>query len=125
MLPPRLEQDIATLRGAGWTLDVSEEPAFVSVVVHAVPTGPGFTPPTTDVLLRIPRAYPDAAPDMFWTAEDVRLVSGVPPKGAEALESYLGRRWRRFSWHRQRPWKPGADWLGSHLEFARQRLCMP
>ena len=123
MPTPRLASDLERLTSAGWTLTVlCEEAGFTNVVIRGVETGVLYRPATTDILLRVPALYPDAAPDMFWTEPSVVLASGSMPKRAESLETICGRQWRRFSWHRSGRWDPNADWIGSHLEFVRQRF---
>jgi hypothetical protein len=58
---------------------------------------------------------------MFYTDPAVLLVNNCPPQAAEAIETYVGRQWRRFSWH-HRPWNQITDNLTSYLEFVRERL---
>ncbi len=123
MLPPRLEADLSALSAGGWMFSLYEESGFISVILNNMPTTPLFyNQPTTDILVRVPRMYPEAGPDMFWTEPDLLLVDGRIPANADVLEHYCGRQWRRFSWHRQAAWNPAMDWLGTHVELVRQRL---
>jgi hypothetical protein len=58
---------------------------------------------------------------MFWT--DVGLVrpDGSAPQGAEVIETYLDRQWRRFSWHRQGVWNSAGNPLLDHYAFMEAR----
>lgn len=80
---------------------------------------------TSDVLLHTTTQYPMSAMDMFWVDVDLTLASGAIPAGSESIETYFGRQWRRYSWHRNAPWRPGRDNLVSHFEFAVARLQRP
>ncbi len=119
-LPPRLDRELAELR-AGYTLDVVEEADSILAIFRGFPLGDGYNKPDSDLLLQVPRSYPDAGPDMFWLDLDVTLANGAIPQSAEATSTFRGGTWRRFSWHRAR-WDPAIDNLHGHLEFIRRRL---
>lgn len=79
-----------------------------------------YAPRSTTVLLKLPAGYPNAAPDMFWTKPDVKLLSGAWPEacahhevpgsgpGAEIYENVA---WQRWSRHFQGSWKVGIHGL--------------
>lgn len=119
-IPPKLEREIAELK-TDHQLEVHDDGDWISLVFMTFDLGTGFNQATSNLLLRVPRSYPDAGPDMFWVDPSVTLASGQVPQSAEALENYLGRTWRRFSWHRSR-WNPLVDNIHGHLEFIRRRL---
>ncbi len=119
-IPPRLETEIHELKSA-FELEVAEEPEMINLVLKRFTLTEGFSVAATDLLLRIPRIYPEAGPDMFWTDTEVKFADGTVPKNADSVEIYLGRSWRRFSWHRA-PWNPTIDRLLLHLEFINERL---
>ena len=125
MLPPQLEKEIELLRER-YTVDVTEEESIIDVVIHNFETSDLYKNPKTNILLRIPRAYPDAGLDMFWTDEDLILKDGGIPNGANVVEQYLGKKWRRFSWHPQpgnpSRWNPNVDNLISYLQFVSKRF---
>jgi hypothetical protein len=100
---------------------VVEEGDWINVVFRGFPLGDGFNVPTSDLLVRVQRSYPDAGPDMFWVEVPVVLANNQVPQSADSIESYVGRPWRRFSWHRQ-VWNASIDNLPGHLEFIRRRL---
>src|SRR5947209_2730416 len=117
-LPPRLEQELNELR-AHHQIQVIEEAEIINVILLDFAVGPGYCRSHSDLLLRIPRSYPDAGPDMFWMGLEVLLENGQVPQAADSRERYVERDWRRFSWHRppSTPWNPNVDNLHSHLEF--------
>ena len=47
---------------------------------------------------------------------------GSVPAGADSIETYLGRQWRRFSWHRNGIWNPSGNCLLDHFEFMQDRF---
>jgi hypothetical protein len=118
-LPPRLDKELAELQET--EVLVTEEPDVINVAIRNFAVGAGFNQTTTELLLRIPRSYPDAGPDMFWTSRDLLLSNGGVPQAAESMETYIGKEWRRFSWHKA-AWNPRIDNLHGYLEFIRKRL---
>ena len=119
-LPPRLAKELEDLRG-DYTIEVIEDPDLINLLFKGFGLGEGFSVSSCDLLIRVPRSYPDAGPDMFWTNPEVTLTNGQPPQSAEQFEDYVGRRWRRFSWHRQ-TWNPQIDDMVAYIEFVRRRL---
>lgn len=119
-IPPRLATEIEELRKV-FTIEVSEDADYVVMVLKNFPVGEVFNMAETDLLLKIPKAYPDAWPDMFWTHPDVKCSDGRTPQAAENVEEVIGRQWRRFSWHRP-AWNPTIDDMHSHIEFIKARL---
>lgn len=82
-------------------------------------------PGCVDVLLRIPEAYPHAAPDMFWIHPFVVLASSnARPGNADQFETYHGKSWQRFSWHIVgNKWRPIADTIPhTFIPFIDRRL---
>src|SRR6266568_1208027 len=134
MLSPQLEADLRDLR-QHYAIEVVEESAVINLVVRGFATSGHYNRRTTNLLLRIPRSYPDSGLDMFWTDPELLLKEGSIPNGAQAIERYPaldsigefnGKQWRRFSWHPQTAsptrWNPNVDNLLSYLEFVRKRL---
>jgi hypothetical protein len=119
-IPPRLESEINELRQT-LTIEVSEDADYVFTVFKDFPLGAVFNMPNSDLLLKVPKTYPEAGPDMFWTHPDVTFSDGRIPEAAQNFEDVLGQKWRRFSWHRT-SWNPTVDNMHSHLEFIRARL---
>jgi len=95
------------------------------VVLSAVALPPAaFLVASTDALFILDYQYPLSALDMFWTSPDVLCLDGTPPQGAEWIETYLDRQWRRFSWHRQGVWRPAGNPLLDHFALMEERFAM-
>ena len=100
------------------------EAGFNCVVIKDYPLPPGYNRKATDLLIRLPAGYPDAAPDMFWCDPPVRLAStGGYPVAADQMEPHGKRSWQRFSRHLQpTSWRPGSDNLNSYLSLVARAL---
>lgn len=71
----------------------------------------------SDVLMVTDHQYPMSSMDMFWMEERITLANGSIPSHSSTVETYAGRRWRRWSWHRNGLWTPGVDDLRAHWAF--------
>lgn len=122
MLPAQLIDEVKALCEGGLTAILTEADgmANVEIVKYTVSSG-HYNKETIDLLLRLPFSYPNGKPDMFWVDENFVLKDGKVPKAAEVIETWLGKRRRRFSWHLS-SWNPGADNLLTYLEFINNRL---
>jgi hypothetical protein len=90
----------------------------IFIVFRRVPFPPGlFGVDKSDVLFITDRQYPYSALDMFWTDVSVVRANGTIPQGADCIETYLDRQWRRFSWHRNGVWNPAGNGLLDHYAF--------
>src|SRR5438552_3643115 len=49
----------------------------------------------SDVLYLTDHQYPLSAMDMFWVEPALVRHDGSVPQGAESIETYIGRQWRR------------------------------
>jgi Prokaryotic E2 family E len=122
VIPPRLVDDAESLRQTHYSLDLKPESSRVYAEFHGFRLPKNrFNKGRTELLVVVPLPYPDAKIDMFYTEPDLSLINGGVPKGAEVIESHLGRNWRRFSWHTN-SWNPAVDDLASHVSFIEQRL---
>ena len=120
MLPPRLALELEEL-DPSLGPEVTEEGGFVNLVFLNFATSSHYNSATTTVLVRVPLPYPDAGLDMFWTDPALLLSDGSIPKSADPTETYIGRQWRRFSWHHN-GWNPAIHNLTSYIEFIRRRF---
>lgn len=118
-IPPRLEVELTALRKE-FQIEVSEDNEFIYLIFKDFPLGNNFNIQTTDLLLKVPKTYPDAGPDMFWVKPNVTFPDGRFPQAADSFENALGSQWQRFSWHR--PWNPTIDNMHGHIEFIKARL---
>ena len=112
-------------RATGLDVEVVPEGAQIFIVVKQLHLPSGvFKVDRTDTLFMTDQQYRYSAMDMFWTEVDVTLSDGSVPANADSIESYIGRRWRRFSWHRNGVWNPNRNGLLDHYEFMQARLAM-
>lgn len=123
MIPVELQNHVDTLSKMGYVLEFREQTPQILILFHSFPLPNGIYNKThTELLVFTTAEYPNAGFDMFWTDQDLTLVNGSVPRGAEAIESYVGKAWRRFSWHLNRPWNPSLDSLLSHVSMIEERL---
>lgn len=101
--------------------EVGTQRVFVLLSKVPLPSGV-FRVDQTDVLFIGDRLYPLSAMDMFWTGVEVVRPDGSAPQSAESIENYVGRPWRRFSWHRNGIWNPGGNPLLDHFALMEDRL---
>lgn len=123
MLPP---EDQQFLEGKGYVWTTYPEAGWLCVVIKDYRLPQGYVPQTTDLMLRLPPGFPDAAPDMWWCDPRVVLArTSAPITGAEASETHLGRSWQRFSRHFQPgEWRPGKSGVQSFMALIRKVLVM-
>lgn len=88
----------------------------LGVIVWRAPL-PVHSADQSDVLILVDQQYPVSALDMFYLQPEISLRGGSVPGYSSSLESHVGRRWRRWSWHRNGVWTPGVDGLLSHWAF--------
>lgn len=103
----------------GLQIELGEDGAGrIFIVIRQVPFPLGlFGVDKSDVLFITDRQYPYSALDMFWTEPPVVRANGTVPQGADSIETYLDRQWRRFSWHRNGLWNPAGNGLLDHFAF--------
>ena len=121
MLPPQLVQEVEELRQEGHEINLVEADGWANVIFRHFPLPPAYNKASTELLLKFPESYPNGRPDMFWTEPDLTRKDGRTPQSAEAIETALGKQWRRFSWHPSN-WNPGRDNLRTYLEFVNTGL---
>jgi hypothetical protein len=94
--------------------------SFLVIPDSALPAG--FQPARVRLLIKLPPAFPDAAPDMFWVDPVVRAPNGSLPRGT-SMERLLDTDWQRFSWHLAAgAWTPGVSTLRDYLRCIRARF---
>jgi len=116
-----LAEDFQAITAGGLNGEVGEAEGWLYVLIREYLLPSGYNRQTTELLLKLPLSYPNGRPDMFWTPPDLLLADGRVPTSADSIESFLGRQWRRFSWHPQ-SWSPGRDSLKTYLEFVNLGL---
>lgn len=107
----------------GLTIEIVDGGAQIFIVLHTVPLPVNaYKVAVTDVLFIADQQYPLSAMDMFWTELDVLRPDGSVPAGAESIEAFGDRQWRRFSWHRNGVWRTTGNCLLDHFEFMQARF---
>lgn len=119
-LPP---SDIEYLNERGIAYEVVAESGMTCIVIRDWALPGGFDRNASDLLLRLVAGYPDVHPDMWWFSPAVHLIDGSELPATNVVESYLGRRWQRWSRHfGPAQWQSGVDGLESYLALIRQHL---
>jgi hypothetical protein len=116
-----LLREVEGLREAGHKVEITEADGVVNLIFDEFPLPPYYNKQCTVLLLRLPISYPNGNPDMFWMDVDLACSDGKIPTKADQIETYLGKQWRRFSWHPQ-GWNPGTGNLCMYLEFVNSGL---
>jgi hypothetical protein len=94
--------------------------SFLVISGYNLPAG--FEPGTVDLLIKLPPAFPDAQPDMFWVHPAVKTANGSLPR-ATSIESLIDKQWQRFSWHLGAgTWKPGMSTLRDFMRCVSARF---
>jgi hypothetical protein len=75
-----------------------------------------------DILILLPPAYPDCAPDMFYLTPWVRLAhSQRYPNAADQPHPFAGKTWQRWSRHNN-TWRAGVDGIWTMLRRIERAL---
>lgn len=75
-----------------------------------------FDAANADVLILLPAAYPDCAPDMFYALPWLRLAGSQRfPNAADVAHEFGGQSWQRWSRHNTE-WRPGIDGIWTMLK---------
>ena len=125
MIPEDLRRDAETLTERNFAFEFVDEGQHIYIRFSNFPLPSGvYNMEMTDLLIFTTPHYPSAGFDMFWTDQGLTLKDGSVPKQAETMETYLGRNWRRFSYHpnQDAPWNPAVDNVGRYVEYVQQRL---
>ena len=120
---PLPQSDIAYLTERGVAHKIATESGMTCVVMPQWPLPSGLDRDAVDLLVRLSAGYPDIPPDMWWFSPPVHLANGEALPATNVVETYLGRRWQRWSRHfRNGQWQSGVDGLESFLALIRQDL---
>ena len=94
------------LENTGIKAEIVEEQNRIFVILTKVPLPAGCANVAcTDVLFITDTQYPLSAMDMFYTEVEVVRANGTPFENSESIEEYCGRKWRRFSYHKNQIYK--------------------
>src|SRR5947209_4992521 len=120
MIPEELLADLKTLHERGLLCEITEDGQRIFLIFRDYPLPLGvYNVPKTDLLIFTTPHYPNAGFDMFWVSPELRLQNGGVPKSADSIETYIGKTWRRFSYHpyNVRPWSPSEDSVISFVAY--------
>ncbi len=95
--PSRIDRELNQLRANGVKVTLIVDPA-PAVIFHDVPTRLGCSPPTSDVLVKVPGGYPATFLDNAFLPDGSSLQGRVPG-GVQHTETFGGRVWRQISIH--------------------------
>lgn len=110
-------------RGFAWKLQPDPNGAACVIVQAFDVTGGGFSPATTELMIRIPAQYPMTPLDMWYCDPPIRVAAtGQYAAASEVMEEHLGRKWQRFSRHLNGGWRPGVDSLRSFFALIQREL---
>jgi hypothetical protein len=121
MIPEILTRELEALRERGYFVEALEAEGYIQVLFHGYKLPAAYTKTSTELLVKLPMSYPNGRPDMFWTDVDLGLNGKDMPNQSNVIETILGKKWRRFSWHPQN-WNPGRDNLTTYLEFVNSGI---
>ena len=113
----QIDEVFATYRG-----EVRGAGQNVELILHDVALPAGYSAGKVNILIKIPPAFPDARPDMFWVTPSLALANGGQPQ-ATSLEDIAGTPWQRYSWHLQpSAWHAGTSRLRDFVRAVLSRL---
>lgn len=103
---------------------VQPHASMICVILPGWKVPDGYKQSETDLLLRLSPGYPDVPPDMWWCNPGLVLLNGTAPEATQAVESYFGRSWQRWSRHFPQPnhWNSVTDGLESYLARVRAEM---
>ena len=118
---PEEDEEYLRQKGYAWELIPVGSEGFL-VLKNVAVSADVYDRSTTDVMIRIPAQYNNAALDMFYCEPPLKLKSGGYPDRADHFEDHIARHWQRFSRHFPVPWRPGVDGLPTLLTFVQREL---
>ena len=116
-------KDQTYLSDHGYEFEVVMEGGATGIILTALALPEGkFDHETADVLILLPRGYPDCSPDMFYVSPKLTLAgTGQVPKACKKEHHFAGRVWQRWSRHNN-AWRPGVDGLQTMVARVRTAL---
>lgn len=118
---PAADRDYLTSKGIAF--QEIEENGKKAVILKERPLPNGrFDAAKADVLILLPKGYPDVAPDMFYLTPWVKLAASnkYPNKADQAL-NFAGQKWQRWSRH-NKEWRPGVDGIWTMIKRVEDAL---
>ena len=122
MVPQELIED---LNAIGYPYDLIDDGQRIFIIFKEYPLPPGiYNVEKTELMIYTTPYYPSSGFDMFWVEVQLTLKNGTIPKAGDAIEDYVGKKWRRFSYHpyQGKPWDPSNDSVITYVEYINKRL---
>ncbi len=115
--------DLEYLTSKGIAFQEVEQNGKKGVILKERPLPNGrFDAAKADILILLPKGYPDVAPDMFYLTPWVKLVpSNTYPKKADQALDFAGQKWQRWSRH-NKEWRPGVDGIWTMIKRVEDAL---
>lgn len=121
VLPP---EDREYLQEQGIAFEELADGLSKAVVLKGWSLPARFDAGAADILILLPPAYPDCAPDMFYLMPWVRLASSQRyPNAADQPHAFAGKTWQRWSRHNN-AWRPGIDGIWTMVRRIERALEM-
>jgi Prokaryotic E2 family E len=115
--------DVEAVRARGLKASAHISGQEIHLIIRDYPLPAGFDHEKTVLLLRLPRQWPDGAPDMFWTDPHVKIAaSGAWPIASAHLMVIDSRTWQRWSRHYRDRWRAGVDRLENLLLIVNREI---
>jgi hypothetical protein len=114
------ESDREFLDSKAYTYEV-QRAGDIYVLIRDFVLPEAYAPRTCTLMLKLPAGYPNANPDMFWTAPNIRLLGGAFPVATEVVETHMGQSWQRWSRHTN-GWRAGVDNIQTKLRAVVSEL---
>jgi hypothetical protein len=117
------ERDVKFLDATGRPWETIGLPGRRHVLIHGHPVPSGYNAPDVIAALKIDPGYDDAQIDMVYFLPALVRIDGKPIK-AITNEAIDGKTFQRWSRHRTpaNPWRPGEDYIGSHMVLVEDWL---
>lgn len=117
------EFDVTCLDDRKIQYEVVNDGSMISIIFPSWKLPPGYDKSESSLLIRLAPGYPDVPPDMWWFCPPVQRIDGQPINATQAVETYLGRTWQRWSRHfSSGQWCSGIDSLESFLVLIQNEL---
>mgnify|MGYP002663102964 CR=1 FL=1 len=119
-LPRKCQQYLAN---RGLKYDQVEEGAQKALILRDVQLPEGkYDAAQADILILLPPAYPDCAPDMFYATPWLRLASTKSyPRAADQPVAFNALQWQRWSRHNS-AWRSGVDGIWTMVKRIEEAL---
>lgn len=111
------------LANKGYTYREMAEKNLKGIIFPKFPLPPQkYDVSQVDLLILLPKGYPDIAPDMFYLEPSIKLVQGNrPPRATQTRQQFEGRSWQRWSRH-QPQWRRGVDGIWTMMKRIENAL---